>query len=186
MSEIVSNRSEILFLYDVKDINPNGDPLDENKPRIDEETMQNLVTDVRLKRTVRDYLHDFLDQEIFIRGEAGTVLLVWSFMHADETILCPFPERKHAAFRLAALCKVRVGPEEEIYELAKSFQQKGRLSAKDAIHLACASYIGADVFLTCDDALIRRAKRLELEMKIMNPVDYIRQGAIHGEVKDNG
>ena len=68
MSEIVSNRSEILFLYDVKDINPNGDPLDENKPRIDEETMQNLVTDVRLKRTVRDYLHDFLDQEIFIRG----------------------------------------------------------------------------------------------------------------------
>lgn len=68
MSEIVSNRSEILFLYDVKDINPNGDPLDENKPRIDEETMQNLVTDVRLKRTVRDYLHDFLDQKIFIRG----------------------------------------------------------------------------------------------------------------------
>ena len=91
-------------------------------------------------------------QEMLIRGEGGTVLLVWSFMHADETILCPFPERKHAAFRLAALCKVRVGPEEEIYELAKSFQQKGRLSAKDAIHLACASYIGADVFLTCDDA----------------------------------
>jgi CRISPR-associated protein Csh2 len=76
MSEIVSNRSEILFLYDVKDINPNGDPLDENKPRIDEETMQNLVTDVRLKRTVRDYLHDFLDEEIFIRGvrvEDGTL-----------------------------------------------------------------------------------------------------------------
>jgi CRISPR-associated protein Csh2 len=68
MSEIISKRSEILFLYDVKDNNPNGDPLDENKPRIDEETMQNLVTDVRLKRTIRDYLHDFLDEEIFIRG----------------------------------------------------------------------------------------------------------------------
>ncbi|MBD3170835.1 type I-B CRISPR-associated protein Cas7/Csh2, partial [Candidatus Bathyarchaeota archaeon] len=60
--------SEILFLYDVKDNNPNGDPLDENKPRIDEETMQNLVTDVRLKRTIRDYLHDYLDEEVFIRG----------------------------------------------------------------------------------------------------------------------
>ncbi len=69
MSETVSNRSEILFLYDTKDINPNGDPLDENKPRIDEETMQCLVTDVRLKRTVRDYLHDYLGEEIFIRGE---------------------------------------------------------------------------------------------------------------------
>jgi len=68
MSDIVSNRSELLFLYDVKDINPNGDPLDENKPRIDEETMENLVSDVRLKRTVRDYLHDFKNHEIFIRG----------------------------------------------------------------------------------------------------------------------
>ena len=68
MSEIVSNRSEIVFLYDVKDSNPNGDPLDENKPRIDEETMLNLVTDVRLKRTVRDYLHDFCNEEVFILG----------------------------------------------------------------------------------------------------------------------
>ena len=38
MPEIVKNRSEILFLYDVTDANPNGDPVDENKPRIDEET----------------------------------------------------------------------------------------------------------------------------------------------------
>ncbi len=68
MSEIISKRYELLFLYDVKDINPNGDPLDENKPRIDEETMENLVSDVRLKRTVRDYLHDFKNHEIFIRG----------------------------------------------------------------------------------------------------------------------
>lgn len=68
MSEIVSNRSEVVFLYDVKDSNPNGDPLDENKPRIDEETMLNLVTDVRLKRTIRDYLHDFHKERIFILG----------------------------------------------------------------------------------------------------------------------
>jgi len=68
MSEIVSKRSELLFLYDVKDINPNGDPLDENKPRIDEETMENLVSDVRLKRTVRDYFHDCKGMDIFIRG----------------------------------------------------------------------------------------------------------------------
>lgn len=67
MPEIVKNRSEILFLYDVKDANPNGDPVDENKPRIDEETGVNIVTDVRLKRTIRDYLHDYKGQEIFIR-----------------------------------------------------------------------------------------------------------------------
>ena len=32
----MKNRSEILFLYDIVDNNPNGDPLDSNKPRIDE------------------------------------------------------------------------------------------------------------------------------------------------------
>ncbi|MGC9140532.1 type I-B CRISPR-associated protein Cas7/Csh2 [Athalassotoga sp.] len=49
-------RSEFLFLYDVKWGNPNGDPNDENKPRYDEITSHVLVSDVRLKRTVRDYL----------------------------------------------------------------------------------------------------------------------------------
>ncbi len=63
----IKNRSELLFLYDVKDNNPNGDPLDGNKPRIDEETGINIVTDVRLKRTIRDYLKDFKDKEIFVR-----------------------------------------------------------------------------------------------------------------------
>lgn len=70
MSEnVVNKRSEIVFLYDVKDSNPNGDPMDENKPRIDEETGINIVTDVRLKRTIRDYLHNFKNQDIFIIEE---------------------------------------------------------------------------------------------------------------------
>jgi len=69
MSEIIKNRSEILFIYDVTDANPNGDPADENKPRIDEEIGINIVTDVRLKRTIRDHLHDFKNQEIFVREE---------------------------------------------------------------------------------------------------------------------
>ena len=69
----LNNKSELLFLYDVKDANPNGDPLDENKPRIDEETGHNIVTDVRLKRTIRDYLFAYKgfngknENDIFIR-----------------------------------------------------------------------------------------------------------------------
>jgi CRISPR-associated protein Csh2 len=76
MSELVKNRSEILFLYDIKDANPNGDPLDENKPRIDEETGINIVTDVRLKRTIRDYLMNFKRENIFVKEiikEDGTI-----------------------------------------------------------------------------------------------------------------
>jgi len=68
MSETLKNRHEILFLYDVSWANPNGDPMDENKPRIDEETGINIVTDVRLKRTVRDALME-LGYEIFLREE---------------------------------------------------------------------------------------------------------------------
>ncbi|MGB9730753.1 type I-B CRISPR-associated protein Cas7/Csh2 [Calditerrivibrio nitroreducens] len=69
MSKLIKNRSEILFIYDVTDANPNGDPVDENKPRIDEETGVNIVTDVRLKRTIRDYLINFKDKrdEIFVK-----------------------------------------------------------------------------------------------------------------------
>lgn len=47
--------SDILFLYDAKLTNPNGDPDEENRPRMDEATGRNLVSDVRLKRYVRDY-----------------------------------------------------------------------------------------------------------------------------------
>jgi len=65
--QIINNRSEILFLYDVSWSNPNGDPVDENKPRIDEETNLNIVTDVRLKRTVRDYLYEYRGLDVFIR-----------------------------------------------------------------------------------------------------------------------
>lgn len=65
----INNRSEVLFLYDVSFANPNGDPVDENKPRIDEETGQNIVTDVRLKRTIRDYLINYKDMKdrIFVK-----------------------------------------------------------------------------------------------------------------------
>jgi len=64
----IKNRSELIFIYDVKNANPNGDP-DENKPRMDEETETNIVTDVRLKRTIRDYLANFKKENIFIIEE---------------------------------------------------------------------------------------------------------------------
>lgn len=67
ISSPVEKRTEILFLYDISDANPNGDPNDENRPRMDVETGRAKVTDVRLKRTIRDYLHDYGNEEIFCR-----------------------------------------------------------------------------------------------------------------------
>lgn len=73
MSEIIKNRSEILFLYDIENANPNGDPLNENRPRYDAENGTILVSDVRLKRTIRDYLYEYKGyngkegKDIFVR-----------------------------------------------------------------------------------------------------------------------
>lgn len=59
ITDTVQNRSEIVFLYDAVDANPNGNPLSgANRPRIDPQTQQAIVTDVRLKRYLRDQLDD--------------------------------------------------------------------------------------------------------------------------------
>ncbi|MEM0506203.1 MAG: type I-B CRISPR-associated protein Cas7/Csh2 [Thermosphaera sp.] len=50
------NNSEILFIYEARLCNPNGDPDYENRPRIDRKTGRNLVSDVRLKRFFRNYI----------------------------------------------------------------------------------------------------------------------------------
>jgi len=65
-AKIIENNSEMLFIYDAKMCNPNGDPDDENKPRMDYNRNINLVSDVRLKRYIRDYLMNYKDKIIFI------------------------------------------------------------------------------------------------------------------------
>jgi CRISPR-associated protein Csh2 len=71
MNDTDAERSEFLFLYDSRMANPNGDP-DENRPRKDPYSGRNLVTEYRLKRTIRDYILNHFESEtdnIFIRAE---------------------------------------------------------------------------------------------------------------------
>ena len=56
MSEPIKNRYEFVILFDVENGNPNGDPDAGNMPRIDPETGYGLVTDVCLKRKIRNYV----------------------------------------------------------------------------------------------------------------------------------
>ena len=73
MNEAIKNRYDFVFLFDVKDGNPNGDPDQVNLPRADAEDQHGLVTDVCIKRKVRNYV--MLEKElkspfdIFIRQE---------------------------------------------------------------------------------------------------------------------
>ena len=56
MDNYIQNRYDFVFLFDVKDGNPNGDPDMDNQPRIDFETREGLVSDVCIKRKVRNYI----------------------------------------------------------------------------------------------------------------------------------
>lgn len=84
MSEL-KNRIDFVYIFDVQDGNPNGDPDAGNLPRVDAETGMGLVTDVCLKRKVRNYVQvakagiegddilvkskDISGEEVFVNGE---------------------------------------------------------------------------------------------------------------------
>lgn len=78
MSDPIKNRYEFVLLFDVKDGNPNGDPDAGNLPRIDPETGNGLVTDVCLKRKVRNYIGLMKGEqppfEIYIKEKAVLTL----------------------------------------------------------------------------------------------------------------
>ena len=64
---VVKNRYDFILLFDVTDGNPNGDPDSGNLPRIDPETGEGLVTDVCIKRKVRNYVQIASDNDIFVK-----------------------------------------------------------------------------------------------------------------------
>ena len=63
MSEVIKNRYEFVILFDVENGNPNGDPDAGNMPRIDPESGLGLVTDVCLKRKIRNYVQTVKEEE---------------------------------------------------------------------------------------------------------------------------
>lgn len=79
MSEL-KNRIDFVYIFDVQDGNPNGDPDAGNLPRVDAETGMGLVTDVCLKRKVRNYV------QVAKNGVAGDDILVKSKEISGEEV----------------------------------------------------------------------------------------------------
>ncbi len=79
----IQQSSDFLFIYEASKCNPNGDPDQENKPRMDYDTKTNLVTDTRVKRFIRDYLKATNDEEvIFVDMEGDSKVSVDSKLKA--------------------------------------------------------------------------------------------------------
>lgn len=74
MSDYIKNRYEFVYLFDVKNGNPNGDPDSGNMPRIDPETSHGIVTDVCLKRKIRNFVEILKGEEtkysIYVKEKA--------------------------------------------------------------------------------------------------------------------
>ncbi len=103
----IQNRYDFVLLFDVKDGNPNGDPDAGNLPRIDPETGHGLVTDVCLKRKVRNYVQ--LDKElaqgydIFIKEKAILNMFIDQAHEQEEVKSKEKGEKTDAARRY--MCK---------------------------------------------------------------------------------
>ena len=79
MAEI-KNRIDFIYIFDVQDGNPNGDPDAGNLPRVDAETGMGLVTDICLKRKIRNYV------QVAKAGEEGNDILVKSKEFSGEEV----------------------------------------------------------------------------------------------------
>lgn len=106
------NGQEILFLYECKDNNPNGDPLDDNRPRLDMETGAITVSDARIKRTVRDYLEQAKNEEILIRDS-----------YNEKGFLKQGKERSEDFFESAGIKKAKKYTAEHIDKLSETITE---------------------------------------------------------------
>ena len=88
-----------------------------------------------------------------------------------ENSLNPYLNNRAEISLMVSLAGHRIAPDEEIRKLARGYESKG-IKPRDALHLGCAVYGGADSFITCDDKLVKRAKLMQLSIQVMNPVDF--------------
>ncbi|MCZ6624759.1 MAG: hypothetical protein O7B35_11100 [Deltaproteobacteria bacterium] len=91
----------------------------------------------------------------------------------------PKPDRRDEIALWQGRAEVVVAVNTKIRRRSQQLEAQG-IPALDAAHLASAEAGGAEIFLTCDDVIIRRARRLGLGLRVMNPVAYWKEVFSHG------
>ncbi len=100
MKELIKNSSDFIFIFEAIQCNPNGDPDQENKPRMDYDTNTNLVTDTRIKRFIRDYLKaKSEDERVFVDMEGNSKVSVDSKLKAVVKRTIDSPSELEKAFK---------------------------------------------------------------------------------------
>ncbi len=91
-------------------------------------------------------------------------------------MILPDVEQQSRLNRIADFIGQSVGIGEKELKRASELEELGFVGF-DAVHLACAESGNADVFLSTDDRLLKRAKRLskKIRVKVMNPLDWLQE-----------
>jgi hypothetical protein len=116
---------------------------------------------------------------VLTRIAEGKDTLIWSWVMSFENDQHPKPERRDEIAQWETRSELSVAVSESLERRALQLAQLG-IAALDAAHLAAAEAGGADVVLTCDDRMRRRAGRLRLALRVLDPVAYLREVTGHG------
>lgn len=121
-----------------------------------------------------------LEAEAFLsileKTMAGGVSIISSSVVAYENSMSPFPERKERVSDYVALASRTVKMSDTIRKRATALEAAG-FDSLDALHLACAESGGAEYFITCDDAISRKARKNPDSVLLMvcSPLEFLIQ-----------
>jgi hypothetical protein len=116
---------------------------------------------------------------ILTRIVEGTDTLLWSWVLSFENDKHPKRDRRDEIAVWERRAERSIGLSGSLEDRSRRIAQQG-ISALDAAHLAAAELGEADILLTCDDTVIRRAPRLGLALRVLNPVAYLGEVTAHG------
>ncbi len=109
----------------------------------------------------------------------GRDTLVWSWVLSFENDKHPKPDRRDEIAIWEARSEQSVAVNSDLEERARQIARQG-IPSLDAAHLASAEAGGAEIMLTCGDIVLRRAPRLGLALRVLDPVAYLSEVAAHG------
>jgi predicted nucleic acid-binding protein len=105
----------------------------------------------------------------------GVDQLIWSAILTFENAQHPLMDRRTEIAQWAHRAVVNVAVTQQVATRARALTAAG-FRPLDAAHLACAEAAACNRFLTCDDRVIRRARRVQVGLRVHNPTDYIQEG----------
>jgi hypothetical protein len=116
---------------------------------------------------------------ILRRISDGNDTLLWSWALTFENSKHPKPDRRDEIALWERRSEKTVNLSSFLEDRIREIAKKG-IHPLDAAHLASAVIGGAEVFVTCDDMILRRSSRLAVPLRILDPVAYLSEVTAHG------